>query len=393
MLQKIRSITGRFVVVALIALATLATSQPASATCGIGDFNEDGEVDSADLAILLGAWGSTAPLADINSDDIVDAVDLGYLLANWGTVNAAAGMFPDEWISGAPNCLADPQIQVHRYNENTYILRQSLCTNFEGPFVYLLFGETKVLMEDTGASSIALYTTVKGVIDAWLVEHGQASIQLIVAHSHAHGDHIFNDAQFANKPNTTLVGTSQSAVKTFFGIVNWPTDIVNYDLGGRVVQVIPIPGHHTTHIAFYDQETGFLLTGDTLYPGRLYISNWLQYKASIQRLVDFTADKQVCWVMGTHIEMTKTPGVDFPAGSTSHPNEHELQLSRAHLIELNQACIAMGGIPVNQVHDDFIIFPLTFASPPQDSAGGGEVPCCVRPTNVFDWRRMRGITR
>ncbi|MDZ4830719.1 MAG: MBL fold metallo-hydrolase [Phycisphaerae bacterium] len=388
MLESIR----RFGVILVAATATFVAGS-AGAQCGIGDVNDDGTVDSADLALVLGAWGSSVAVADLNSDDVVDAADLSLLLGNWGPIAVSVGSFPDEWISGGPNCVNEPQIQVHQYDENTYILRQSLCTNFEAPFVYLLFGDTKVLMEDTGASNVPFYNTVKSIIDAWLVAHRQSSIQLIVSHSHAHGDHAFNDSQFVGKPNTTVVGTSLTAVKNFFGIVNWPTQIVNYDLGGRVVQIIPIPGHHTAHIAIYDARTGWLLTGDTLYPGRLYISSWASYKASIQRMVDFTADKQVCWVMGTHIEMTKTPGVDYAMGVTSHPNEHGLQLTREHLIELNDACIAMGAAPVYQVHDDFIIFPLSLAmggrlqDAPSDAANA-EV-CCMRPTNVFEYRRAR----
>jgi hydroxyacylglutathione hydrolase len=372
--------------------AACAVSLPCAAQCGVGDLDDDGTVNSSDLAILLGAWDTEGASADLNSDGTVDAEDLATLLANWGDVDVEPGTFPAVWIWGAPNCATDPQIQVHQYNENTYILRQSICTNFEGPFIYLLFGNQKVLMQDTGASNVALYTTVKSIIDQWLAAHGQASIQLIVSHSHAHGDHIFNDSQFVGKPNTTVVGTSQTAVKNFFGIVTWPDQIVNYDLGGRVVQVIPLPGHQTAHIAVYDAQTGFLLTGDTLYPGRLYISSWSQYKASIQRMVDFTADKPLCYVMGTHVEMSNVPGDDFPIGSNSHPNEHPLQLGREHLIELNDACIAMGNTPVYEVHDDFIIYPLVFANGGEQD-DNADKPCCERPKTVFDLAKLRGIKR
>ncbi len=50
-----------------------------------GDLNGDGEVDAADLAILLGSWGSCVGCpADINDDGVVDAADLGTLLGAWG---------------------------------------------------------------------------------------------------------------------------------------------------------------------------------------------------------------------------------------------------------------------------------------------------------------------
>lgn len=281
------------------------------------------------------------------------------------TVHAAVepallpGTFPT-WINGA-NCATEPVIQFFAYDGNTVILRQSMCTDYEGPFIYLLFGQDKVLMEDTGAfasPALPLATTVRRIINRWLAAHQQASIQLIVAHSHAHGDHTAGDSQFFGQPNTTIVGTSVTAVQNFFGITSWPTQIVSYDLGGRVVDVIPIPGHQSAHIALYDRNTQLLLTGDTLYPGRLYISDFQAYKQSVQRLVDFTALNPVTHVLGTHIEMQNVPGQQFPTGSTFHPNEHPLQLTRNHLVELLNGVLGMQASPHQETHADFIITPL-----------------------------------
>lgn len=53
-----------------------------------GDLNDDGEVNGADLGILLAAWGDCpkkgACPADLNGDGDVNGADLGILLANWG---------------------------------------------------------------------------------------------------------------------------------------------------------------------------------------------------------------------------------------------------------------------------------------------------------------------
>ena len=49
----------------------------------IGDINNDGKVDGADIGLLIGAWGSSNPAADINHDGVVDGGDLGILLGNW----------------------------------------------------------------------------------------------------------------------------------------------------------------------------------------------------------------------------------------------------------------------------------------------------------------------
>ncbi|HZO12706.1 MAG TPA: hypothetical protein VFB62_05600, partial [Polyangiaceae bacterium] len=114
----------------------------------------------------------------------------------------------------------------------------------------------------------------------------------------------------------------------------------------------------SAHIAIYDRRHELLLTGDTLYPGRLYISDFAAYQASTQRLADFVATNSVQWVLGTHIEMTTTPMQDFAPGASQHPNEHALELTSQHLTELNDAVQAMGNSPSYQEHADFIIYPL-----------------------------------
>lgn len=51
------------------------------------DLSGDGAVDAADLAILLGAWGTkgeAAGSADLNGDGLVDGADLAALLGGWG---------------------------------------------------------------------------------------------------------------------------------------------------------------------------------------------------------------------------------------------------------------------------------------------------------------------
>ncbi len=378
----------------LLSVTATATASP---PCNPGDLDSNGQVDVFDLLELLENWGPNqdgpgqggsdgGTPADLNGDGAVDVFDLLLLLEAWGPAPYAAGGFPDRWISGGPACGVEPVIQVHEYNENFYILRQSLCTNFEAPFIYLIFGEDKVLMQDTGAGGIPIAQTVYSVIDDWLARNDRESIELIVSHSHGHGDHVAGNSQFFNQPFTTMTGTSQTAVRNFFGIDDWPNDIVEYDLGGRIVDVIPIPGHQAAHIALYDRETGILFTGDSLYPGRLYISNFSQFVTSIGRLIDFTLDNPVCWVLGTHIEMTNTPGQDFPFGATHHPNERELQLTLGHLEELYGELLAMNGVPQYKALDDFIIFPLggAFAS---TSGNGRDEGCCERPKTVFELRQ------
>ncbi len=62
------------------------------------------------------------------------------------------GVLPGVWKTGGPNCLAVPDWQVHEYNEDFYIIRESGCVHFEKPFLYLIFGENKALLENVGPS-------------------------------------------------------------------------------------------------------------------------------------------------------------------------------------------------------------------------------------------------
>lgn len=52
-------------------------------TCNAADIDCDGDVDASDLALLLGAWGSSNPDADLDGNGTVGASDLGVLLGAW----------------------------------------------------------------------------------------------------------------------------------------------------------------------------------------------------------------------------------------------------------------------------------------------------------------------
>ncbi len=68
--------------------------------------------------------------------------------------------------------------------------------------------------------------------------------QLVVAHTHGHGDHVAGDEHFADRPDTTVVAREVEAVREFFGFTDWPGEVVTFDLGGRVLEITGIPGHH-----------------------------------------------------------------------------------------------------------------------------------------------------
>src|SRR5215472_14820559 len=153
------------------------------------------------------------------------------------------GALPRSWQPSGPQCPPKPQFQVHEYNQDLYILRESGCSNYEKPFLFLLFGNEKALLLDTGAGQTDVARVVKEQLDQWLSQNNRETISLIVAHTHAHGDHISGDEQLKSLPHTTVIEPKQSAVQAFFGFRNWAIESAVYDLGGRVLDIIPIPGH------------------------------------------------------------------------------------------------------------------------------------------------------
>jgi hydroxyacylglutathione hydrolase len=291
-----------------------------------------------------------------------------------------AGNLNVTWIHGSPDCSrnTDPPIQAQRFDRDTIILRQNKCSepgtaaqpgsSFEGPFMYLLIGAKRALLLDTGASRSPALFPLAPTVDRLLREHAAATggptVPLLIAHSHSHGDHLAGDDQFRGRPHTTIVPPELESVKAFFGLPDWPEGKATVDLGSRVIDVIPTPGHEDSHVALYDRKTKILLTGDTLYPGLLVIEDWPAYARSVARLKTFVTANPVSFILGSHVEMTSQPGVWFGLPAFFQPGEHVLQLEGRHLLELHEALRAIGTRPRTERHADFIIYPAGEALPP-----------------------------
>jgi glyoxylase-like metal-dependent hydrolase (beta-lactamase superfamily II) len=250
-----------------------------------------------------------------------------------------------------------PPWQIHEYNPTLYILRESGCTNYEKPFLYLFLGRERALLVDTGAGESDAAVIVKRLLAQVAKRDKHPSLPLVVTHSHGHGDHVAGDKGFDGMADTTLVAARPEALRQAFSIPNWPDQNGSIDLGGRMLDVIPIPGHQPAHVAYYDRKTGILLTGDHLYPGRLYVTDFPAYLASTRRLAQFTEGKIVTHVLGCHIEQSETPYVDYPTGTIYQPMEHSLELGRSHLLELLAGLEQMQDKPARLALRDFTIDP------------------------------------
>src|SRR5688572_19408916 len=276
----------------------------------------------------------------------------------------AADLSEKVWNRGAADCSSnrDPAIEVFQFDRDTYVLRQNKCVHFEAPFIYVLFGEHTVFVQDTGATAdpaqFPLYDIVQGLIASRERSANAQPLRLLVTHSHSHGDHTAGDPQFQGKAGVTLVEPDADAVRRHFKLASWPDGSATVDLGARQLVVLPAPGHQDESIAVYDAKTGWLLTGDSVYPGMLYIKDWDTYRASVHRLAAFARTHRVSAVMGTHIEMSRTPGKVYPRGSTFQPDETGLALTAEELYALDASLQRAGSKPREITMPKFVVTPI-----------------------------------
>ena len=237
------------------------------------------------------------------------------------------------WNEGSEDCIKNqqPPIQVHRYNAQTFILRESLCATYEAPFVYLLIGKHKALLIDTGAVADAKTMPLAETVSSLLGNSG-SRVPLMVVHTHGHLDHRSGDDQIRALPNVEVVPTDLEGVKSRLGIGDWPNEIGQIDLGDRVIDVIPTPGHYRSHVAYYDRQTGLFFSGDFILPGRLLIEETKADLASARRVVEFAEQHPIAYVLGGHIELDESGKTFF--GTRHHPNERPLQLTKQDLVAL-----------------------------------------------------------
>lgn len=272
------------------------------------------------------------------------------------------GSFPDRWIHGpsSPAGPPDPPLQVHRYDPATYILRESKGVSFEAPFLYLFFGADRAILFDTGTAAdgrrFPLRSTVDALVNDWLVRNPREGYELVVAHTHGHSDHVSGDPQFRGRPLTRIVGRTAEEVHRFFGFSGPTAGPRAFELGGRSLLIFPIPGHHSASIAIYDARTGFLLTGDALLPGRLYVFDMESYRASVDRLVQFAQTHPVRFLMGGHVEMSREHGRDFPLGALYQPGEHPLELAPERLLPLRDALSSVASTRGIHRFDEFVLY-------------------------------------
>jgi len=172
---------------------------------------------------------------------------------------------------------------------------------------YVVLGTKKAVLCDTGMG----ISNIKK-----LVEH-LTPLPVSVLNSHTHNDHVGDNWRFSDiygmDTNFTRenakgskadaqeevtadaicgelpVGFDAAAYATKpFHIAHWLHGGEKIDLGRRVLEVIATPGHTPDSIALLDAKNGLLFTGDTYYPGPIFLyrpeTDLDGYEASIQKM-------------------------------------------------------------------------------------------------------------
>jgi glyoxylase-like metal-dependent hydrolase (beta-lactamase superfamily II) len=195
---------------------------------------------------------------------------------------------------------------------------------------YLILGQQRALLFDTGMGIGDLKTLVQKL----------SALPVIVLNSHTHDDHVGNNWQFDTVYGMDTDFTRQNAkgskedaraeiapgevcgafpagfdAKKYstrpWKVTKWMHDGDRIDLGGRQLEIIATPGHTPDSICLFDRANGLLFTGDTYYPGTIWIyrleTDLTAYGNSVRRIA--ALQPEVKLVLGAHNVPVAKPAV------------------------------------------------------------------------------------
>ena len=175
---------------------------------------------------------------------------------------------------------------INHVDESTYIISE--YQHWEETHCYLLIGSDRALLVDTGLGVCNIYEQVRKLTDK----------PVTAVATHIHWDHIGGHKYFSNfyaheAELDWLNGKfplPTQAVKNMvadrcklpedFDISKYeifqgkPSRVLDdgdtIDLGGRTIQALHTPGHSPGHLCFWEDEKGYLYSGDLVYEGTLF---------------------------------------------------------------------------------------------------------------------------
>src|SRR6201981_1388063 len=195
---------------------------------------------------------------------------------------------------------------------------------------YLIIGTKQTLLFDTGM----------GIGNIKAVVARLTSRPIVVLNSHTHDDHVGGNWQFpfiygmdtaftrASSKGSREDAQHEMAKEQVCGALPKNFDPAKYstkpwkislfvhngfkvNLGGRTVEIIAPPGHTPDSISLIDRANGLLFTGDTFYPGEIWLyrpeTDLPAYLAAIKKLVALAPETKL--VLGAHNVPVAQPSV------------------------------------------------------------------------------------
>ena len=224
--------------------------------------------------------GIRKSLICITATLLVSALIIVNQRANLLIYSMASNEFPE--LSDAKNegdevRWFDDYYTVQEIDERTFAIGEPRY--YQVNFNYLIVGNSKAVIFDAGTGQRDIRRVVESLTD----------LPITFVPSHLHYDHIGNEVVFQktalvdlphlrkratdNKLPITRIehlgeveGYSLPALK----ISEWLSPNETIDLGDRFLLVLYTPGHTQDSISLFDEEAGYLFSGDFLYPGNLY---------------------------------------------------------------------------------------------------------------------------
>jgi glyoxylase-like metal-dependent hydrolase (beta-lactamase superfamily II) len=182
--------------------------------------------------------------------------------------------------------------------------------------IYLLCGEEQALLIDTGWGVGDLPALVASLLDT----RAKGPLPLTVVNTHGHPDHTYGNGQFSEvyvSPADTVWLQTPPPVEnrqwiardllpkplpSGFAVERWASTVPDslppvedgqrFELGGRTLEVIAVPGHSPGSLCLLDRETRRLFAGDSILTGTiwLHLDESLplgQFHQNLQRIQSF----------------------------------------------------------------------------------------------------------
>ena len=223
---------------------------------------------------------------------------------------------------------ADTWFEVYKIRPGVFAIYEP--HQWEEVISFLVVGSKRALLFDTGM----------GIGNIRKLVEGLTNLPVSVLNSHTHNDHVGDNWRFTDIygmdtdfTRANAKGSKEDAKAEIapgeicgdlppgfnaqdyatqpFHISHWLHDGDRIDLGGRTLQVIATPGHTPDSIALLDEKNGLLFTGDSFYPGPIFLyrpeTDLDAYVASMKKLAALSPKLQL--LLPAHNEPVADPKV------------------------------------------------------------------------------------